>query len=531
MLTNLLATLENSKFWSLIKSSFESIKSLESQLNPFLIVPLIGQHILKLNHQLEASILLDCCLKMNTDALKFEHCMSIKSSIYASLAVAYWKLDNKYDLAIDAMKNDLNCVIKLNDLNGQCRAFNNLGLAYYQLGNFVKSLENYKAQLDVAKMLSDKLKIIETLKSISNVQQELKQYENAIDTIEEYLKLAKQQDDLNSILKGLRSLSYSNAQLANYEKAIYFQDQLCKLIDKISYLNKLKPKASLELSELYEQIEDYQSSIDILVKLKVDDKKLESIVNERMANANFKLKNYQLSIDLNEKLLSELKGHLDSKDRQIRILNNLAECYLMLNDYNKSIECLKEQLNLSECDNYLEKDKNYHLKRLDAMKRLSICYKRTNQLDDTLKLYFDILNYSKQINDLDSELWSFFAIGHCYFKNCVYEEAILIFKEYLTLLDDNREQLNGEEREMKIYNLLALTYFKINDFSESFNYFKKDVKLIDELKNQLKDLTINLDNLHDLNELKTCTKICSLLIGSSLDDADIVNSLNELSIR
>lgn len=461
---------------------------------------------------------------MDTDSLK------LKSSIYASLSVAYWRLNNKYDLAINAMKNDLNCVIKLNDLNGQYRALTNLGLAYYHLGKFEESFENYKAQLDVAKLLDDKFKILDTLKSIGNVQQQLKQFSNSIETFEEFLELAKQENDFNSILKGLKSLAYLFVQLDEHSKAVHFQEQFCKLIESVSHLDQLKPKAYLELSDLYEQTSDFEKAIETLqnciISNKECDKKFELIVYEKMADLSFKLKNYQQSIDLNEKLLMKLND--SDKKRRIKILNNLAECQLNLNEYTKSIEYFKERLKLDQSELFCQK-------KLDAMKKLSICYKKTNQLDDTLKLYFDILNYSKKFDDIDAQLWSFFNIGLCYYTNGAFDQAISIFLEYLTILDETTK-LNQpiKEQKIKIYHTLALIYFKMTNLKESFNYFKKDLDLMNQLKEQLNDLdtTIDLDNLTDKNVLLACTKICCLLISPKINQTvdEILNSFNELNI-
>lgn len=543
MLSNLISTVESTKFWPAIAPSLNQLRSIDQKLDPFLVVSLVGQHILTLHQYLESSILLDCCLQMDTQSLK------LKSSVHASLAVAYWKLDNKFDLAINAMKNDLNCVIKLNDLNGQYRSLSNLGLAYYQLQKFEDSLQSYLAQLDVAKLLEDNFKIRDTLKSIAGVYQQLKDYRKAIVNYEEFLSLAKQEDDLNGVLKALKSLSYLNLQLNDLPKAIAYQEQLCRLVEKVPNFSRLKPRACLELADLYEQAGRYQKSSQILHKLfdcRTDvDRKLEVILLEKMANVNFKLKNYQLSAELNEQLLVKLDNPEEDTNRRASTLKSLAECYYSLEDYTKSIWHFKEHLKISGGESDAAK-----FQRLDAMKKLSVCFKRTGQLDDTLKVYFEILNYSREVDDLDSQLWSFFNIGFCYYTNGAYAEAISIFQEYLALLDENETTVSGDpidqdedgvppKRErLKIYHVLALIHFKMNDFKESFGYFRKDAALMEQLKEQLLDLNPNIDpdQLADQesssNELVVCTKICCLLISpkAGLAVDDILSSFGELNI-
>ena len=524
MLSSLISTLESTNFWSAIGPSLNQLQSIEPKLDPFLVVSLVGQHILTLNHYLESSILLDCCLQMDTDSLK------LKSSVHASLAVAYWKLDNKFDLAINAMKQDLNCVIKLNDLNGQYRSLSNLALAYYQLQKFDDSLASYQAQLDVAKLLEDNLKILESLKSITGVHQQLKDYRKAISTNEELLNLAEQEDDFNSMLKALKSLSYLNVQLNDLQKAIGYLEQLCRLVASVPNFARIKPKACLELSDLYEQIGNQHKSAEILNKLldaEMADQKFELLLLEKAVDVNFKLKNYQVSIELCEKLVAKLEGQEEASKRA-KLLNRLAECYYSLDEHTKSIKYFKEQLKHENADETTKSQ------RLDAMKKLSACYKKTNQLDDTLKLYFDIVNYAQEVADLDSQLWSFYNIGFCYYTNGAYAEAISIFLEYLALLDEDADD-NQKDR-LKIYHVLALIHFKMNDFKEAFGYFRKDTDLMKQLKEQLEDLNpnIDLDQLVDNegNELLVCTKICCLLISPKASSTvdDILSSFAELNI-
>lgn len=536
MLSNLIATLESTKFWSSIGPTLSQLRSIEPKLEPFLVISLVGQHILTLNHYLESSILLDCCLQIDTDSLK------LKSSVHASLAVAYWKLDNKFDLAINEMRQDLNCVIKLNDLNGQYRSLSNLALAYYQLQQFDDSLASYLAQLDVAKLLEDNFKVLESLKSIAGVHQQMKDYRKAISTYEELLNLANQEDNLSLVLKALKSLSYLNLQLNDLQKAINYQEQVCRLVEKVPNFSRIKPKACLELSDLYEQIGNHQKSCEILNKLMnacddgVDQKKFELLLLEKTSDVNFKLKNYELSIEMNEKLLAKLDRQDEETGRRAKILNQLAECHFGLGDHMKSIKYFKQQLKLVD-----EESANTTTKfqRLDAMKKLSVCYKKTNQLDDTLKSYFDVLNYSREAADLESQLWSFFNIGFCYYTNGVYSEAISIFLEYLALLDEADSGADDEQTKkerLKIYHVLALIHFKMSDFKQAFGYFRRDSDLMEQLKEQLADLNpnIDLDQLTNSegNELLVCTKICCLLISPKASSTvdDILNSFAELSI-
>lgn len=583
MLNCLLSTLEKTKFWSAIKQPIDQLRSMESSLDPFVVISIIGQHILTLNYYLESSILLECCLKIGTDSLK------LKSSIYSALSVAYWKMgDNKSDLAIDAIKNDCACVIKLNDLNGQYRAVANLSNAYYQLEQYEDSLKNFKTQLDLAKLLNDKCKILITLQMIANVQQKMKQFDDAIESFQEFLKLAKQEDKNDEKLKGLKSLTFLHVQIDQIEKAINYQEQLCRLVDKVSNFNRFKTKAYLELSGLYELINDCKKSNEICLKLlkstndnnyqliiyeklainqlkssnfidakkwfekqlnllnstkSTNDEKLNCLIN--LATVNFNLKNYQLSIDLNEESLKIINSQESNKEKKVRVLSSLGECYFILNDYTKCIEYLKEQLNMDQSIEQI--NKTNQVGYLNAMKKLSVCYNRTNQLDDELKMYFQILSYAKRLNNLSNQLWSYYKIGFSYYTNRAYDQAISIFQEYLNLIEDlneddqinldNEIQLTNEQKN-RIYHTIALIHLKSNNFIESFNYFKKDLNLIGELKNHLLDLNItniNLNNLEDLNDLMNCTKICCLLISpaknkinQSIDD--ILVAFNDLQI-
>ena len=311
--------------------------------------------------------------------------------------------------------------------------------------------------------------------------------------------------------------------------------------------SKLRSRADLELSDLYEQVGSHQKSSEILHKIfdccADADQKFELLLLEKMASVNFKLKNYQLSAELNEKLLGKLDDPKKETSKRAKILNSLAEYYYTLEDYTKSIKYFKEQLKIDHREG--SADDATKFQRLDVMKKLSFSYKKTGQLDNTLKVYFEILNYSREVNNLDSQLWSFFNIGFCYYTNGAYAEAISIFQEYLALLDEadasavsGDDQDKRERERLKIYHVLALIQFKMNDFKESFGYFRRDAALMEQLKEQLLDLNPNIDldqladNESSCNELVVCTKICCLLISpkAGLVVDDILSSFGELNL-
>lgn len=136
---------------------------------------------------------------------------------------------NEYSKAIKYYLKANKIAKKLNNYKGICISYNNIGVIYFNTGNFEKALENYKHTLYYAIKIKDTISMSSALLNIANINFQIGNYEKSYKYFLKALKIS--QDVKDSI--GL-SMIYNNIgniyiKLENYEKALEYFEQSNKI--------------------------------------------------------------------------------------------------------------------------------------------------------------------------------------------------------------------------------------------------------------------------------------------------------------
>lgn len=89
---------------------------------------MVGQELLQAGQYQSAITVLEAALRIGTCSLK------LRGSVFSALSSAHWAL-NQLDKATDYMQQDLAIAKSLGDTAGECRAYSNLGSAFFSQGN------------------------------------------------------------------------------------------------------------------------------------------------------------------------------------------------------------------------------------------------------------------------------------------------------------------------------------------------------------------------------------------------------------
>lgn len=299
------------------------------------------------------------------------------------------------------------------------------------------------------------------------------------------------QDNVEAVL--LRSDIY----LAQYK-----YDQAALLLEEKStrFEGRDKIELMLELSDVYDECEDFEAVFNILKKILELDYQNEEALHKISFWADF-ADMQQESVDLHTRIIDEdpynalawfnlgaalqgLKKHeeaIDAYEYCVAIdekfefaYRNMADAYMRLHWYDKAIESLEKNLELGKPEDVIfeamghcfEKQKNFDRARYyyrqavqlnpaddGIFYRIGETYSREKQWEKAMKAYSVALNLNK-----DNAAYSL-AIGNCLMELEAYHEALVCFINAVRLKPGNKS------------NWMALVkgLYKSGDFEEALN--------------------------------------------------------------
>lgn len=245
----------------------------------------------------------------NSDSTLFYFKKALKLSVDKSIDVyqAYcnsriadvYFVQSEYNEAIGAHLKSLNIYKKLNDERGICIALSNVGIAYWEKGDFEKCNECYLQALAIAESRQDTLLCTKIKINIALVFDELGDKENALKYHLEALRDLEKINDVDGVLASLQNIGCAKQDQGKYDEAIAYFNRALALALKENDLYLVAMSYS-NLASTYEEKEDFDAAIKYNKKgieyyNKVGNDKGIARCNIYMASVLLQLKNYKES--------------------------------------------------------------------------------------------------------------------------------------------------------------------------------------------------------------------------------------------
>lgn len=213
----LLEALVDAALKSPFKAEFElklqKLKSLHIDKNSFIVVSVLGQELLNNGFAEHSIIMLESALKMGVDSKK------LKGSVCSSIAHGYY-LKRDYEKAVSFMEKELDIESELEDVEGQCRVLNNLGLTYYKLRKFDLSIQMHRKQIDLAMKTSLFRQVCLALNALGHIHSTLGNFNAALTSHSRCLELMKELGENNySQFKETLAIGYINSMMGDLKGA------------------------------------------------------------------------------------------------------------------------------------------------------------------------------------------------------------------------------------------------------------------------------------------------------------------------
>ena len=245
------------------------------------------------------------------------------------------------------------------------------------------------------------------------------------------------------------------------------------------YKNRAEQKSKIKVSNINSEINPNESMKQEMTKLRKENAELKFCLNNVNKKFDNELKEIKNNNELKDKELKETKEILKKNAALIELLGE------KINNYEKTIETLKEEQNLNDEQELNNTDDKYK-----------------NLIESNKKLKEELTIKENMINSIKNELNT---------KNQIYEE------------------INRMRSEMENYlQTMDKLYGEIESRDGIIKQLKNDIQVIqNKYQNEINELK-NKNNLDDLNNLKGDEKLLSELKASKEKEIKLNQELSEM---
>lgn len=156
----------------------------------------------------------------------------IESIVLGNLGLAYYDL-GEYQRAVEYHEHHLKIARKVGDRGGEGRALGNLGIAYSDLGEHRRATEYHEQQLQIAREIGDRQGEGHAIGNLGLAAYSLGEYRQAIEYCDQHLQIARQMGDRRGEGQTLGNLANVYDALGEYQRAIEHYEQRLRIADEI----------------------------------------------------------------------------------------------------------------------------------------------------------------------------------------------------------------------------------------------------------------------------------------------------------
>lgn len=271
----------------------------------------------------------------------------INSEIYLlnNIGIAYYGLGD-YEKTLEYFILVLEKEDKLENPQAQSRALNNLGIIYDEIGMSAKATTYYEKSLRIKEDLNDTSGISNTLSNLGLVYLKMELPDSAIECFRKCLKIDSSTNNLTGIYNSLHNIGLYHLNFQNKDSAVFYMAKSYDAVlkEEINYdkafIIKSYAKALSENKDFINALEKYNQAIELAKKISSPEilkEAFKGISEIQEINGNYQeaLKFYKLhkafndsiyNSDFNKQISRLEKNHeIKEREKEIQLLKNEAE--------------------------------------------------------------------------------------------------------------------------------------------------------------------------------------------------------------
>ena len=350
-------------------------------------------------------------------------------------------------------------------------------------------MQTLQAALKRYRDLKDRAAEGQTLKSIGNAYQALKQYDEAIAHQQQALEIAREIKDRSLEARTLLNIGIAHNDLKNYSQGISYGQRALEIAREIKDRN-VEARALNSIGWAYDNAKESAKAIEFYEQSLTVSQSSQNVEMESKTLANLgllykSLRDFSKATNYFKRRL-DLSEKAQSIDNRADVLDDMCSNYWQQGDFENSIQTCQRALNL-----YRE------LKNQDreeaALALLGLSYQSLGRYEDAINYFQKILSVNQENNNLPGQVRMFTSIGTLYRKIGNYSKAIDSLRQGLVIA----RNINSIDLEKPCLNFLSQFLMELGEYTESARYAHQYLELArhtTKVSEQLEAIEILLTN-------------------------------------
>ncbi len=255
--------------------------------------------------------------------------------------------------------------------NGEMRALNTLGVAFFELRDYENSLNNYFMALTQAELAENNEIKVFTLNNIGDIYKILDNITEALSYAHRALKIAKKAGEKYCIAMTMNKIGSLYIRMNDLVQANQYQQEALNIAEEFDFL-KLKADALSGIGKIKLIKEEFFSADEKLIKAFDIYEQIGDVSN--MAECN-----YQFAImGMSNKKFEDALNYINKAEETAKKLNNielLSRCMLKRSEIAKNLENFPEALKAHE-QFYKLKEELTNENLRNRLKKITILYEK-----------------------------------------------------------------------------------------------------------------------------------------------------------
>lgn len=391
------------------------------------VLALIGQRLVSCKQYPYAIRILEAALRVKTSSLR------LRSSIFSTLARAHYSV-GELEKAIVCMQQDCAASAALHHVDGQFRAYSNLGVVFYKKGQYSDAIDAYKSVLALATRMKQHRMALHALSNLGYLYTAKMEFADAIAAHRQAILVARTIKDRHQEAKEMGNVG-----------TVFLVIGDCRAAMACHTHHLLAAKA---LNDKYEEARAYSN----------------------MGAARHRQKRYEDALSFYNSALN-IARDLDSIPLQLKAYDGLGLA--------------------ARCSAQLAIAQEYHEKQLDlalnsrqkpaearACSNLGVLFSLLNEHEAALKLHTSHARIALKLGDKGSECQAMFNMANCLYNLGQLEKATSLYEKVLT----TSRKLHDKHIESNCHCNIAQCYEGLRFYQRAAEHYELSIKLFCELK-------------------------------------------------
>ena len=352
-----------------------------------------------------------------------------------------------------------------------CASFE-LGIAYFQRGDFKKAIERGTQSLSIAKEMSDKILEARAYWLLGRAYNSLGDFDAAVKHLTKYLSIARELGRRTVEGTACCRLGSAYEGLRNFEQAIEFYKLHLSIAKEVG--DRCSERcACQQLGDVYLSLGNFKQAVEFSTKSLSIAKELGNRTAEgtaccRLGSAYKGLRNFEPAIEFYKLHLSIAKEVGDRCSERCAC-QQLGDVYLSLGNFKQAVEFSTKSLSIA-------KELGNRTAEGTACCRLGSAYKGLCNFEAAIEFYKLHLSIAKEVGDRCSERCACEYLGDVYRSLGNFKQAV----EYHTKSLSIAQELGNRTAEGRTCCGLGLDYKGLRNFEQAIEYYKLHLSIAKE---------------------------------------------------